>query len=519
MELSTPSRFDVRQAMAGDAMTKRFRSVAIMFFAAFCCLVGSVRPALAQSVITYHNAADRSGTYKVPGLTFAAAAKLHLDAAFHATISGNVYAQPLYWRPAGAKAGLLIVATESNLVYALNAGTGAQVWKTQVGTPVQSGTLPCGDIAPEGVTGTPVIDPASGRLYLDAMTIQPGNLPRHMIYALSLADGKVVPHWPLNVDNALAARHVSFSSEIEGERSALQFLGGKLYVNFAGRAGDCGNYHGAVIEITPSAVPKISGDWMTRAVRGGIWSQGGVTSDGTSLFATTGNTSGANSWGDGEAVIRLLPGLARSSKVKDYFTPLDWKTLDNEDADLGSTAAVPFNVSTSSGTVSRLIGLGKDGHAYLLNTSYLGGIGHAVANVQVSNARIVTAPAIYEGPSHTLVAFTNPAGLSAKCSGSSVTMLKVTGGTSTAISTAWCAPLNGNAEPIITTTNGVANPIVWVTGAEGDNEIHGFDVFSGKVVFSGANTGMTGLRHFSTLIAADGRLYVGADNTVYAFAF
>jgi hypothetical protein len=494
-------------------------SVATAAFALLSCFVGAPQPARAQSVVTYHNTPNRHGLYAVPGLTEAAAAKIHPDTAFHAAVSGNVYAQPLYWQPSGAKTGLLIVATESNLVYALNADTGAQVWRTQVGTPVQSGTLPCGDISPEGVTGTPVIDPASGRLYLDAMTIQRGTLPRHMIYALSLTNGKVVPHWPLNVDYAMAARHAAFSSEIQGERSALQFFKGKLYINYGGRAGDCGNYHGTVIEITPSTVPGITGDWETRAVRGGIWAQAGVASDGSSLFVTTGNTSGASRWGDGEAVIRLLPKLAHSFNPRDAFTPADWQTLDNEDADLGGTAAIPFPVPTSSGSVGRVLGLGKDGHAYLLNAAELGGLGHALKNVRVSNSEIITGPAVYQASDATMVVFTNPAGLSSKCSGNSLTMLKVTADTRTPISTAWCAALNGSGAPIITTTDGTANPIVWVAGAEGDNELHGFNGVTGRVVFSGVGTSMNGLHRFGTLIAANHHLYVAADGTVYAFIF
>src|SRR6185437_10180449 len=90
--------------------------------AAVACLMGIARPAVAQNVLTYHNTPDRHGLYTVPGLTDAAAAGIHLG--FKATISGNVYAQPLYWKAAG-KPGLVIVATESNLVYALNANSGA----------------------------------------------------------------------------------------------------------------------------------------------------------------------------------------------------------------------------------------------------------------------------------------------------------------------------------------------------------------------------------------------------------
>jgi outer membrane protein assembly factor BamB len=498
---------------------KRSVSIGMVLLAALSGFAAAPSAAQAQSVLTHHNQQNRSGRYTVPGLTEAAAGGVHPDSAFTAAVSGNVYAQPLYWQPAGAKTGLLIVATESNLIYALNADTGAQVWKTQLATPVPSGTLPCGDIQPEGVTGTPVIDPASGTLYLDASTLQSGNLPRHMIYALSLSNGAVRANWPLNVDTAMATRHATFSSEIQGQRSALQFFKGKLYITYAGRSGDCGNYRGVVIEVTPSAAPTISSDWETRALRGGIWSQGGVTSDTISLFVTTGNTSGATDWGDGEAVIRLLPGLAHSSKAKDYFSPANWKTLDNEDADLGGTAAVPFTVPTSSGTEGRLLGLGKDGRAYLLNSANLAGIGHAMKSIQVSNSRIITAPAVYEAPSGTFVAFTNLAGLQANCSGTSLTALKVTSDASKPISTAWCQPLNGSGAPIVTTTNGAANPIFWVTGAENDNQLHGFNALNGKVVFSGTGTTMTGLHRYGTLIAANHHLYVAADNAVYSFAF
>ena len=124
-----------------------------------------VGPAAAdESVITYHGAADRSGLYVAPGLTFAKAAAVRLDAGFHATVDGAVYAQPLYWvPPAGGGAPRIIVATENNFVYALDAATGAQIWSTSLATPVPAGDLPCGNIKPtEGVTGTPTIDPTTG---------------------------------------------------------------------------------------------------------------------------------------------------------------------------------------------------------------------------------------------------------------------------------------------------------------------------------------------------------------------
>ncbi|MGK3850861.1 hypothetical protein ABI057_15910, partial [Enterococcus faecium] len=81
------------------------------------------------------------------------------------------------------------------------------------------------------------------------------------------------------------------------------------YFVYGGRSGDCDPYRGTVLELDPSG-PTVTGAWATRASRGGIWSQGGIATDGKSLFITTGNTEGASSWGDGEAIERLKPGLA-----------------------------------------------------------------------------------------------------------------------------------------------------------------------------------------------------------------
>src|SRR5689334_14606074 len=89
-----------------------FRKLAALL--AMACLATASCASRAQSISTFHNGSDRAGAYVVPGLTYAAAGRLHPDPAFHATLSGEVYAQPLYWKPAGAPKGLIIVATEQN---------------------------------------------------------------------------------------------------------------------------------------------------------------------------------------------------------------------------------------------------------------------------------------------------------------------------------------------------------------------------------------------------------------------
>ncbi len=118
-----------------------------------------------DSVLTYHNSNQRDGAYVIPKLTLAAAANVARDAKFDGTVGGHVYAQPLFWKPKAPKKGLVIVATESNNVYALDEATGKVVWQRLIGNPMPLNQLPCGNIDPMGITGTPVIDPASARVY------------------------------------------------------------------------------------------------------------------------------------------------------------------------------------------------------------------------------------------------------------------------------------------------------------------------------------------------------------------
>jgi hypothetical protein len=97
-----------------------------------------------DNVLAYHGGADRSGNFTVPGLTWERARSLHLDPAFQARFVGNVYAQPLFWRTPGSPSGRLLVATEDNNVYALEAMTGAQIWTRRSASP---SLAPHGDAA------------------------------------------------------------------------------------------------------------------------------------------------------------------------------------------------------------------------------------------------------------------------------------------------------------------------------------------------------------------------------------
>src|SRR6266568_7221096 len=139
----------------------------------FLLLVVSLWCAVLQTnaqvnVTQEHNNLSRDGLYIDAGFTLSAAANLTRDLNFDGTISGNVYAQPLYIE-GGPNGPMIIAVTESNNVYALDATTGTVIWQRNVGTPVSISQLFCGNIDPIGITGTPVVDLASRSLFLDAL--------------------------------------------------------------------------------------------------------------------------------------------------------------------------------------------------------------------------------------------------------------------------------------------------------------------------------------------------------------
>ena len=472
--------------------------------------LGLAVPAAGQSVLTYHGRPDRSGNYAMPEFTWDHAHALQLDADFAPRFDGHLYAQPLYWRPPGAAAGRLIIASESNIVTAIDAATGKTAWTRALGRPASLSAFDCGNIDPLGITGTPVIDEATGSLYLDAMTADAAG-PRHRLFALSLQDGVPLPGWPIDVADAVRAKGEAFDPRVQNQRGALLILNGTLYVPYGGFFGDCGNYHGWVVGV-PLADPQRVLAWRTRGRGGGIWAPGGIASDGQALYVATGNTLGARDWADGEAVFRLNPDLRHAERNHDFFAATDWRALDSRDADLGGTNPLPFDLPGGQPVV---LALGKDEKAYLLDRYNLGGFGGSLVTERVTAGPIRTAPAVYPAAGAMLVAFQGrgahcPAGQSGD-----LTVLRIAAAPRLALQTAWCGVVSGAGSPIVTTTDGNANPIVWMLGAEGDNRLHGFRGDTGEKLF--ASPPLAGLRHFQTLIAADDRLFVGADGRLYAF--
>jgi hypothetical protein len=467
------------------------------------------------NVVEHHNSPGRTGLYVVPGLTPATAGTLHKDSTFSAVISdAGTYAQPLYFENGPGGKDLVVVATESNVVYALDADGGVPAWTMTVGTPAPVSMMPCGNIDPLGITGTPVIDPSSRTLYLDAMTLQAG-APTHEIFALSLDDGHILTGWPVTPEG-LVSGGVTFHSIAQSQRGALLLLNGTLYLAYGGFFGDCGAYHGWVVGV-PTQSPSTLTGWATSAAGGGAWGPGGLASDGTSIFVATGNTFGASVWNGGEAHIRLSAALNFTGNAPDYWAPTNWKALDNADLDIGGSG--PLLLDLPGSTPSAMdVALGKDGNAYLLDRTNLGGVAAAPATFAAASNEIISAGAAFVSGGKGYAVFKGT-GKSCPNGVGDLIALKIAPAAPPTVTTAWCATMNGSGSPMVTTTDGSANPMVWAVGAEAGNRLIGFDGVTGTVAFNGGGAGdaMGKVRRYTTPIAAKGRIFVAGDGAVYAF--
>jgi len=492
-------------------------------------------------VLQHHNNLNRDGLYIDGALTQSAIKTLAVDTSFAgAKVSANVYAQPLYWAGTGGNPDLVIVADEANNVYAFNASSGAQVWTKNLGTPVNhsggtgaGGDLDCGGISPTvGVTGTPVIDGATGTLYLDAFQVDVSGstrTPAHKVHALDVTTGNEQTGWPVDLNSTASSNGTTFTSKLQNNRAALTFVGGQVFVPFSGHIGDCDGYHGWVVGITAGSSPKVNA-WATRAVAGGVWGASGIASDGTSLFFATGNTKASASsgptgsspatWGDGETVYKfpttlVAPAMTTPGTTTDYWVPSNWASLDNTDSDVGGTSPAMVDIGSSQ----YLLALGKDHNAYLLNRTNLGGMDATalVGPTAVAKSNIITAAATYTTSSGTYVVFGGGAASCPSGTSGGLTALKITAGSSPAVTTAWCGGASTSRIPSVSQSDGNhSDTIVWAVGSDGN--LYGVDGDTGKTLVSTAiGSPVSPVQSIQTPIVAGGRVFVSSSSQVYAF--
>jgi hypothetical protein len=482
------------------------------------------------SVLEHHNHPSRDGFYVDPALSKAAIAKLHLDPAVaSATTQGPTYAQPLYLAGSGATPDLVIVATEQNHVYAFDASKGGPaVWDKTLGTPLPKSALAtlrqgCGNIDPLGVTGTPVIDAATRTIYLDAMLAGTGGTAQHQVFALDADTGAVKPGWPVDLNRAAVSGSTTFSSLAQNQRGALTLLDGKVFVPFGGHVGDCGVYHGWIVGVSATDPAQVSA-WAARAIAGGVWAPSGVASDGKSLFFATGNTemqsndfSPPSTWQDGETIFRLPPSLVFSGQDADHFTPKNWATLDDNDTDIGGTGPIVLDIPGATPS-ALLIGLGKDGNAYLLDRGNLGGISDPLVLASVATGYIINAATAYTTPQGAYVAFKGTGRGCPSGQSGGLAAIKISAGSPPTISVAWCGGPNTQGSPAASATDAQGtDAVVWIVSS--DNKLWALEGDTGKAIFSGGTSSdaMSSVQKYETPIVANGRVFVAANNQVFAF--
>jgi hypothetical protein len=372
---------------------------------------GTVAVTDLAGVYTYHNGLARNGSnLQEYALTKGNVNSSQFGKRTACAVDGAIYAQPLWVANLTVNGGIhnvVFVATEHDGLYAFDADSVpcAKLWSISLidgahggasgETPVPNSLIGSGygDIAPEiGVTGTPVIDPSTNTLYVDAKSVDSTQTVfYHRLHAIDLATGNEKSGAPILVTGSVAGSGdggstVTFNTRQEHQRAGLTLVNGTIYVPFSGhedkspwygwmmayRYGSGGFGQTAVFNSTPNQQ------------KGGIWMGGGAppVDASNNLYVVTGNgvfdasSSAAPNNDYGDSLLQLTPALT----VAQYFTPSDESADNTGDQDFGSGgAAVLGDLPAGNSVTHALVCGGKDHFIFVINRDLLGGFGDTAA--------------------------------------------------------------------------------------------------------------------------------------------
>ncbi|WP_263358242.1 pyrrolo-quinoline quinone [Acidicapsa ligni] len=366
-------------------------------------------------VYTYHNDLARDGVNSQEyALTTTTVASSSFGKLFSCPVDGAVYTQPLWVANltiGNAKHNVAFVATQHDSVYAFDADASPcqQLWMASLvdtnhggssGETAVNSTLlgqGNGDIAPEvGVTGTPVIDPSTGTLYVVSKSMNSAStLFYQRMHAIDITTGSEKFSGPVDIGANITfpgtgdgGSTVTFNAKQENQRPGLALVNGVVYVAWAAHE-DANPFYGWLVgykasDLTVASILNID----PNVTQGGIWMSGGAPSadannnlyliSGNGGFDATSTSMPNNDYGD--SFLKISNGLTVSS----YFTPTDQESDETNDADFGSGGSAVL-VNVASGALRHLvIGGGKDGSLYLLNGDSMGGLGDTNARQVIS---------------------------------------------------------------------------------------------------------------------------------------
>jgi Putative Ig domain/PQQ-like domain len=484
--------------------------------AAFAWAAFATAPASAYDWLQFNGDPAHSGNNTAEA-TLGAGNVATLSQKYQAVLPGTSDGAPVFLEavatPTGVK-DLLFVTTSNGWIVAVDAATGSTEWSRQYG--------PNGCVSSNGgtcyTTSSPAIDPDRQYVYSYGLD---GKAHKYRV-----GDGGeiVTGGWPQAT--TLKGQNEKASSALAIATSAGVSY---LYVLHGGYPGDQGDYQGHVTAINLATGTQnvfnaacsdqsrhlALNDPACTSTRNAIWARPGVIYDeGTDrVYVATGNgnyngTTLARNWS--ESVLAINPdGTGANSKPLDSFTPINFQSLDNADADLGSTAPAILPVPSNSIVQRLAVQGGKDNKLRLLNLSNLSGRsgpGNTGGEVQAAfgvpqGGNVLSQPAVW----------TNPADQSTwvfVATGSGISGLKlVVDSTGNPTLVAQWQNGTGGTSPVI------ANGVLYYAGG---GAVRALDPTTGALLWTRNNLGSI---HWQSPIVANGAVYVaGGSNNLIAFA-
>jgi hypothetical protein len=359
------------------------------------------------SVLTQHNDNNRTGQNTAETmLTTSNVNVSNFGKLFALAVDGYIYAQPLYLPNVtigGSLHNVVYAATEHNSVYAFDAddSNGTTLWQVNLGPSVPSDDI-CGssgcytDLTPEiGITGTPVIDPQGGVLYVAVKNKDSDGSYHYRLHALNVSSGAEMLNGPAEISAA------NFAPLFEMNRPGLLLAGGNVYVAF-GSVGDTSPWYGFVMAYNASTLAQVAvRNTSPSLISGGsIWGggQGPVADIAGSVYVITANGDFNANTGGSDYGTSFLKLDGSSLSVMDYFTPSNQATLGNFDLDIDLGAGGPLLIPGTT----LILGGGKDGILRLVDSAKMGGFNSNynadVQEWQAISGRIMGAPVYWNSP-------------------------------------------------------------------------------------------------------------------------
>jgi len=513
------------------------------------------------NVTMYHNDIARTGANTQETiLTTTNVNSTQFGKLFSVTLDGQVFAQPLYLSNvsiAGGTHNVVYLATEHDSVYAIDADSGtvyAQASLIPAGatTANSDNDLGCTDIVPEvGITGTPVIDPTAGILYVVAVSNVGGNIVQYL-HALNVTTLSEALNGPVKITAAVSGAGVDssggqviFNAKQEHQRAALLLENGHVVIAWGSHC-DINPWHGWVMSYSASTLAQ-EGVFNTspNGEQNGVWvSGGGVAADASgNLYFPTGNGTWNGSTDYGDSIVKLGPPAAGTFPVLDYFTPYNQATLSSDDNDVSAGGlvllpALPTGAQQVRPGQQLIAQQGKLGTIVLLNSSNLGrycvnstpacsgGDTNIVQELPNASSGIWGSPAYWNGnlywtgANDPITAWSFNAGGSALLSTSPVSQ--------SAKTFAYSAPTpaissNGTANAILWALDGSADASTCDGGGAGCLALYAYDatnlnhlLYSSTQAASNRDSPGVALK-FEVPVIANGKVYVGTSGTLAAY--